>query len=407
MLLLALLAGAALGHVHLGRLASTVRAAPRSQRAASQLLARAKKEKPSTTPDTDEVSAAQAAVDGENPFSLGGGESAEADADELNGELPRLFVIYGRDHESLEDVRFALHNEHVDYLKQLPNGVYEAGYFLHPHLQSAAGTLYLIDAKSAEEARAVAAADPLSTAGLFSELHVNEWARLMEPALDNYLTTPPFLVYCRDKAGGLALRQETRPAHLAWLRSSAERIIFVGPLLAESAAGGGAPAEAASSRADGTGEDGADEAPGEAVGSFMIVCGESLEEVQAWTATDPYNAAGLFERSTVLPWTSLDVVNRALPNCQAPPLLEWWSDEEHKSAPPLLVPTAELDATQGRFTEDGALRSAEQEIRDAESVEDTAEVERWAEALERARLGERFAALGLAGPRAHWSGRGT
>lgn len=368
-LLVLALTSAALARVDPGRLGCARRAATRPPRAASRLLARVKKAKASTTPDTDEVRSAQAEADGDNPFSLKGAVPAGADAGVVDGAPPRLFAVFGRDHDSLEDVRFALHNEHVEYLRSIKNGVYEAGYFLHPHLQSAAGTLYLIDAASADEARAVAAADPLSTAGLFSELHVHEWARLMEAALDNYLTSPPFLVYCADKAGGEALRQATRPAHLDWLRASAERISFVGPLLAEPApAAGGASAPSA-------------------VGSLMLVCGPSLEEVQAWAATDPYKQAGLFERSTVLPFTSLDVVDRALPNCPAPPLAEWWTDEEKANAPPLLVPTAQIDETQGCFTEDGALRSAAQEIRDAEAEEDSAEVERWAEAMERSRLG--------------------
>lgn len=378
-LLLALLANVALGRVQLGRSACGASArlarAPTTPRGASCMLARPSKK----------AAAEQAGQAAEQAGGVEAGdmfarlESTSVARGDVVAEMPprALFAIFGRDHESLEDVRFALHNEHVAYWRSLRGcAIYEAGYFLHPHLQSAAGTLFLVGAESADAARALAADDPLCSASLFAQLHVNEWRRVAEPELDNYLTTPPFLVYCRDKPGQRALRQATRPAHLEWLRASAERIAFVGALLAddERSAGG-----------DGGG-DGA-RAEREAVGSLMLVCGESLEDVQAWAARDPYALSGLFESATVLPWTSLDVVNRALPNCPGPPMSEWWTAEEHAQAPPLFVPTADLDLSQGNFTEDGAWRSSARELQDDEAKEDSAEVERWAESLERMRLG--------------------
>ncbi|KAJ1620779.1 hypothetical protein T492DRAFT_376954 [Pavlovales sp. CCMP2436] len=57
---------------------------------------------------------------------------------------------------------------------------------------------------------------------------------------------------------------------------------------------------------------------------MMVVCGESLEEVTQWAATDPYNKIGLFASTTVAPWTSLDVINRAFPNAPGPGIESWY-----------------------------------------------------------------------------------
>lgn len=64
----------------------------------------------------------------------------------------------------------------------------------------------------------------------------------------------------------MGLRKETRPEHLEWIKKSARRGM-VGPFPVE----------------------------GGAVGSLLIVEGESREEVERWVEDDPYNRAGLFE----------------------------------------------------------------------------------------------------------------
>lgn len=297
------------------------------------------------------------------------GSALEQDEPAESAPPPRLFVVFGKDDDALGDVRFSRHLAHVQHLREVRTGVYEAGYFLHDDLQSAAGTMYLIGAASVQDAMNTAASDPLNEAGLFHELYVNEWERLMEPDLDNFATTPPFLVYCRDKEGAGALRASTRAKHLAWLRASSERILFVGPLLS--------PDPLASLEGGSSGK----------VGTMLLCCGESLAEVQAWAAQDPYRLAGLFAHVTVAPFTGLDVLSRALPNVPGPPMEEWWTDEEKKGAPALFASKEELERWDGKFTEDGALRSSAQELADLQSEEEGELVERWAEQMERSRLG--------------------
>lgn len=85
-----------------------------------------------------------------------------------------------------------------------------------------------------------------------------------------------FVIEARDKADHLAVRMETREAHLAFLNSLGDDLVAAGPFLDEN------------------------EKPN---GSLVIFKAESLEAAQAFAARDPYVAAGLFASSHVRAWT--------------------------------------------------------------------------------------------------------
>ncbi|WP_453958520.1 YciI family protein [Amorphus suaedae] len=85
-----------------------------------------------------------------------------------------------------------------------------------------------------------------------------------------------FLAICRDKPGATQLRADTRPDHVAWLQRTGKNIKLGGPFLADD---GVTPK-----------------------GSMLIVEGESLDEVRAYLADDPYAHAGLFESTEIMPW---------------------------------------------------------------------------------------------------------
>jgi len=86
-----------------------------------------------------------------------------------------------------------------------------------------------------------------------------------------------FAVTCKDKPGeGLALRQATRPAHLAYLTSLGESLRCAGALLSPET--------------------------GEPLGSLLILEAESLEAAKAVAAADPYAHAAVFESVEILPW---------------------------------------------------------------------------------------------------------
>lgn len=83
-----------------------------------------------------------------------------------------------------------------------------------------------------------------------------------------------FAIVTKDKPNHLALRQETRTAHLAYIEETG-CVETAGPFL---------------------------DAEGAMCGSLVIVDCETLAEAQAWAANDPYALAGLFETVSVQAW---------------------------------------------------------------------------------------------------------
>ena len=83
-----------------------------------------------------------------------------------------------------------------------------------------------------------------------------------------------FTMICTDKPDSLALRQETRPAHLEYLRGYEPALRFAGPML-----------------------DGA----GNPCGSLFVVDVADRDAVEALAANDPYAKAGLFETTVIRP----------------------------------------------------------------------------------------------------------
>ena len=84
-----------------------------------------------------------------------------------------------------------------------------------------------------------------------------------------------FVLSCLDKAGALDLRMATRESHLAYVREHVARIKAAGPLLSDA---------------------------GEMMGSMFVIEADSAAEIEAFSAADPYRAAGLFDSVTVQPW---------------------------------------------------------------------------------------------------------
>lgn len=82
-----------------------------------------------------------------------------------------------------------------------------------------------------------------------------------------------YAVICRDKAGHLQTRLDTRAAHLAYIESSGI-VRMAGPLIEG----------------------------GQMCGSLIVLETDNLASAEAWAADDPYKAAGLFESVTVIEW---------------------------------------------------------------------------------------------------------
>ncbi|MEO1136664.1 MAG: YciI family protein [Pseudomonadota bacterium] len=90
---------------------------------------------------------------------------------------------------------------------------------------------------------------------------------------------PQFILLCRDKPGAAGLRQETRPDHLAYIKSAGEKVRLAGPMLDK--------------------EGGPDSAP---TGSMLIIEAADQAEADAFAKADPYARAGLFEEVRVIPY---------------------------------------------------------------------------------------------------------
>lgn len=80
---------------------------------------------------------------------------------------------------------------------------------------------------------------------------------------------PLFALHCVDKPGALAVRMAAREAHLAYVRARADVLKLGGPLLDDK---------------------------GDMAGSLMVIEVETRADAEAFSASDPYTLAGLWER---------------------------------------------------------------------------------------------------------------
>ncbi len=87
-----------------------------------------------------------------------------------------------------------------------------------------------------------------------------------------------FAITCTDKPGALALRMETRPAHLAYLQSQVASLVLGGPLL---------------------------DPEGKPCGSLLVVEAPDRAAAEALAAGDPYAKAGLFEAVVIRPYRAV------------------------------------------------------------------------------------------------------
>ncbi len=87
-----------------------------------------------------------------------------------------------------------------------------------------------------------------------------------------------FAISCTDKPASLALRMETRPAHVEYLKQHAASFVLVGPVL---------------------------DAEGKPCGSLLVVDVADRAAAEAFAAGDPYAKAGLFESAVIRPFRTV------------------------------------------------------------------------------------------------------
>lgn len=87
-----------------------------------------------------------------------------------------------------------------------------------------------------------------------------------------------FLIICRDGPDGLAIRQKTRPDHLAYLEAKGSQVRLAGPML---------------------------DKDGNPAGSLLVVETDDIAAARALADADPYARAGLFAEVSVVPFRSV------------------------------------------------------------------------------------------------------
>lgn len=90
-------------------------------------------------------------------------------------DAPRLFVVYNRDAPDTGALREATRPAHVAFMKGLGTRAKAGGPLLAEDGETKIGGMFIVEAASLAEARAIAAADPFARAGLFAHSHVDEW----------------------------------------------------------------------------------------------------------------------------------------------------------------------------------------------------------------------------------------
>ena len=88
---------------------------------------------------------------------------------------PRYFVVYNRDRPGTAELRAAHRDAHLAFMKSLAPAAKIGGPLMSEDGEARIGGMFVIEADSLAEARAIAARDPYVQAGLFEVAYVNEW----------------------------------------------------------------------------------------------------------------------------------------------------------------------------------------------------------------------------------------
>lgn len=87
-----------------------------------------------------------------------------------------LIAVICTDKPGALETRLSNRDAHVAYLKE--TGAVQAGPFLNDKGEMY-GSLVILDMESVDDARAWAAGDPYARAGLFSDVRIEEWKRVI------------------------------------------------------------------------------------------------------------------------------------------------------------------------------------------------------------------------------------
>ena len=189
------------------------------------------------------------------------------------------WLIKCRSKPGTDALREATIDAHRNFLDGYPEVTWYSGPLATDDNKNAIGSLRLIEFPDREAALAYINADPYTKAGIFQSISVERWKPGTDVRQRDYRRkedTMQFVIHCHDVADGAARRAPLRDAHLEYLNAQQDIIVARGPLQSD---------------------DGA-----QTVGSLLIVDVADKAVVDAFWADEPFNNAGVYDRTTIERW---------------------------------------------------------------------------------------------------------
>jgi uncharacterized protein YciI len=189
------------------------------------------------------------------------------------------WLIKCRSKPGTDALRMATIDAHRHFLDGYPEVTWYSGPLFTDDNKSAIGSLRLIEFPDRGAALAYINADPYTKAGIFESITVERWKPGLDVRQRAYARkngTMQFVIHCRDKPDGGARRAQHTATHLDYLSDHQDIIVTRGPLLDD---------------------DGA-----KTIGSVLILDVADKAEAEAFWAGEPFNRAGVYERTTIERW---------------------------------------------------------------------------------------------------------
>ncbi len=200
------------------------------------------------------------------------------------------FSILIHDEPGTAALRDEYRKAHLDYLKEFDDQTLFAGPFTTDDESEDLGSLRLIDLPDRAAAEKHIADEPYVLGGVQKRWSIHRW----KPALPFTWRDCPrsegniqALFYGIDRPGGVAMRDQHRQAHQAYLVEQADRIMMRGPLL--------------------------NDAGTESVGNVWLLDVPDMAAGRRLVENEPYNKAGLYQDAAVYRWRFGRVFDRFKP----------------------------------------------------------------------------------------------
>lgn len=184
-------------------------------------------------------------------------------------------VVWLSDGPGKSDLRAKTRSDHLTWATSDAINI-EIGGPLRNECNEVVGSLLITRHVDSE----ILASDPYAKVGLFEKSDISTFRLLSQK--DGDLPKSMYMVLNKDKRNSTALRAETRPKHLEWVRKAEQNgiVCIGGPLVV-------------------------DENDLWSCGTFALCQADSIDESRQFAESDPYSKAGLFEYTVVQQFTKV------------------------------------------------------------------------------------------------------